>query len=461
MNICEQQTHFSVGGISLLAAKRGSSELWVDACGSRTWTDLAEGIDRVRLDCLESGVELGSVVVIPSSEEFDDLIWLFGAAACGAIVAPLRPERAGESANWKHWFDVKWRVEAGRLVRAGGGETSPAAAHLFERLRSTGNPGLILATGGTTGNPKLVLHDLAALLASVPVKFGATMRVLPLMRFDHIGGLDMVWRALAGGHVIVAPPPEITPDAVAATVARHRVEVMPATPSFLNLLLVAGVHRIHDLKTLRTVPYGAEPMPESLLLRLRAILPHVDFLQRFGTSETGSIPLRRSASGLSLDEGSKGYAWKIVDGELWVRSPARALGYLTGEIGGFAAEGWFRTGDVAEYLPDATISVRGRRQDVINMGGEKILPSEVEGLLLSHPKVEDCRVFAAPNVLLGEVVAAEIVWTGVERSSVAVKQALRDHLSSVEARRKLPAVVRLVDAIKCTGNRKKERIAVR
>jgi len=396
-------------------------------------------------------------VVAPACTGFDDLVWLFGISERSAIVAPLRADRAAETQAWKRWFEIGWRVESGSLERDGGGETAPGAARLFAELRARGNPGLILATGGTTGKPKLVLHDLAALLATVPVRSRRPKRTLPLMRFDHIGGLDMAWRAMAGGHVLVGPPPEITAESVASTVERHRVEVMSATPSFLNLLLVAGSHRSHDLGSLSVVPYGAEPMPAALLERLHAALPHVEFVQRFGTSETGSVPVRNGASGLSLDDAGKGYEWKIVDGELWVRSPARALGYLTGETGGFSAEGWFRTGDVAEELGDGAINVRGRRQDVINMGGEKILPSEVEALLLSHPLVEDCRVFAVASALLGQVVAAEIVWTGARRDPVLVKQALREHVSGTEAQRRIPAVIRLVDSVGFTQNQKKSR----
>jgi acyl-CoA synthetase (AMP-forming)/AMP-acid ligase II len=291
----------------------------------------------------------------------------------------------------------------------------------------------------------------------VPVRTGRARRTLPLMRFDHIGGLDMAWRALAGRQILVAPPAELTPEAVAATIARHRVEIMPATPSFLNLLLMAEVHRTHDLGSLRIVPYGAEPMPAGLLERLRAALPQVEFVQRFGTSETGALPVRNVGAGLVLREDQAGFAWKIVDDELWVQSPARALGYLSGNAHGFDVSGWFRTGDLAERLPDGTVRVLGRREELINVGGEKVLPGEVEDMLLTHPLVADCRVGAEPNAVLGQVVAAEIVWRGPERDAVVVKRLLHDFASGLIARQKLPTVVRLVEALDATRNLKKLR----
>jgi len=154
-----------------------------------------------------------------------------------------------------------------------------------------------------------------------------------------------------------------------------------------------------------------------------------------------------------------GYEWNIVDDELWVLSPGRAIGYLSGATGGFDESGWFRTGDLAERLPNGSIRVLGRRTELINVGGEKVLPTEVEDVLLSHPFVADCRVVPEPNAVLGQVVAAEIVWLGPERDAVAVKRQIHEFAADRMARHKLPVVVRLVDGIDATRNLKKPRYA--
>ncbi|HTQ32072.1 MAG TPA: fatty acid--CoA ligase family protein [Opitutaceae bacterium] len=454
----EKPVHLSVEAIIALARERADAEVWRDDAGARSWREFGAAAEAAQRQCLEAGATPGSVIVGPGEATFESLAWLFGAAATGAVVAPLRRERAGEIPGWKKFIEVGWQVADGRIARVGEGTAAPAAARLLARLCERNHPGLILATGGTTGTPKLVLHDLTALLATVPVKAGRPRRTLPLMRFDHIGGLDMAWRALAGGQVLVTPPAELTPEAVAAAIARHQVEVMPATPSFLNLLLMSEAGRTHDLSSLRIVPYGAEPMPAGLLERLRAALPHVDFVQRFGTSETGALPVRHRGDGLVLREDREGFAWKIVDGELWIQSPARALGYLSGPAGGLEEPDWFRTGDLAEQRPDGTVRVLGRREELINVGGEKVLPGEVENALLAHPLVADCRVRAEPNAVLGQIVAAEIVWRGPERDAVAVKRVLHGFAAGLIARQKLPAVVRLVEAIQATRNLKKARV---
>lgn len=443
--------------MTLLAARRARDVVWVDDAGARTWAELGAAIEAAAQQCRSVGVESGELVVTPGAAEFESLAWLFGAALAGAIVVPLRPEREGEIKAWTQECAISWQVRDGQIEARREGAMTAAAERLLSELRVRGHPGLLLGTGGTTGRPKLVLHDLTALLATVPIRAGRPGRILPLMKFDHIGGLDIAWRALAGGQTLVAPPKDITPDAVAAAIARHAVAVLPATPSFLNLLLLAGAERIHDLHSLRVVPYGAEPMPAGLLERLRAAFPIVEFLPRFGTSETGVLPVRAAGDALLLPATAGDFGWKVVEGELWVRSPARALGYLSGSPGGFAEAGWYRTGDLAEQRPDGSMVLLGRRSDLINVGGEKVLPGGVEAALLTHPLVADCRVFPLSNPVLGQVVAAEVVWRGPERDAVAVKRLLHQTLSSSLPNCHLPAVVRLVTAIYTSGNLKKIR----
>jgi acyl-CoA synthetase (AMP-forming)/AMP-acid ligase II len=448
----------TVDNLSDLARQRGARELWVDDSGSVTWAEFGSELERATEECRSAGVRGGAVVSTVLDGGAASLARMFGAAACGAIVVPLRPERNHDPERWAQWFGIDWSLVHGGVARGSGSTASPHAQGLFDVLLSRGNPGLVLATGGTTGEPRLVLHDFCALLATMPIRESEPQRILPLMRLDHIGGLDMVCRALASGNIIVAPPRDLSAASVAGMVSRHRVQVMPATPSFLNLLLVSGAHLSHDLGSLRVVPYGAEPMPSGLLGRLRAALPGVEFVQRFGTSETGSLPVKDNGSGIVLSRDGKGFDWKVVDGELWILSPARALGYLTGGAGGFADDGWFRTGDVVEELSDGSLRVLGRRQDIINVGGEKVLPSEVESLLMSHPLVDDCRVYGVPNALLGQAVAADIVWRGPAADPPAVKRALREFVADPNAQRKLPSAITLVASVEFTGNQKKMRV---
>jgi acyl-coenzyme A synthetase/AMP-(fatty) acid ligase len=120
-------------------------------------------------------------------------------------------------------------------------------------------------------------------------------------------------------------PADLSAGSVAAAIARHQVAVLPASPTFLNLLLAAGVPAA-ELTSLRVIiTYGTEPMPESLLGRLRAAFPRVRFIQTFGTSETGIFRTESPDPGstfLRFDD--PGLAWKVEDDELWLRSRTRS-----------------------------------------------------------------------------------------------------------------------------------------
>jgi acyl-CoA synthetase (AMP-forming)/AMP-acid ligase II len=448
---------FSVEALVEHAREQRDRPVWVGAAGTSSWTDFGQMVEAVRRQCLAAGVKAGSVVVTPGDSTLEALAWLFGAAAVGAVVAPVRQSRSAEVEAWSHFVAIGWRVGRRGLQRVGEGSNSPSAGDLLPRLLDLGHAGLILATGGTTGTAKLVLHDLNAVLSTVPLRNGRDWRILPLMRFDHIGGLDAAWRALASRQVLVEPPAEITPAAVARVIAQHQVEVMSATPSFLNLLLLSGAGSTGELASLRVIPFGAEPMPPSLLARLRAALPQATFVERFGTSETGTLPVEATSTGLQLRANGSGFSWRVMDGELWVKSPARALGYLDGHSFGVDGEGWFRTGDLAEVAPDGAVRILGRQEELMNVGGEKVLPDEVEAALLAHPEVADCRVRPEPNALLGQMVVADVVWSGAETDAVAVKRLLHAFAGDVLAPHKLPTRVRLVPAVDATRNLKKLR----
>jgi acyl-CoA synthetase (AMP-forming)/AMP-acid ligase II len=450
---------FTISALLDLIEGRTTTDLWVDGGGGRTWADFGLLVRATHAACSAAGVRCGEIVVTPGESELETLAWLFGAALAGAVVAPLRQERHPEVENWRQHVAPAWIVRGDKLQRLESGAHSAHAAALLAPLVATQRAGLVLATGGTTGKPKLVLHDFDVLLREIAVgQSPHPRRLLPLMRFDHIGGLDMAWRAMARGHVLVKPPSDLSPAAVVAAVERYGVEVLPATPSWLSLLLASEALDGHRLSSLRAVPYGAEPMPAGLLARLRGALPHVVFAQRFGTSETGALPVTSTGDGLLLDQ--PGYRWKIVDGELWILSPSRALGYLGGEQGGMGDDGWYRTGDLAEQLPDGALRVLGRREEMINVGGEKVLPTEVEGVLLLHPSVADCRVYPEPNALLGQVVAAELVWRGPVSDLLAVKRDLHAFASKTLPRHKLPAVLKLVAEVDTTRNMKKSRLPI-
>ena len=142
------------------------------------------------------------------------------------------------------------------------------------------------------------------------------------------------------------------------------------------------------------ITYGTEPMPDSLLLKLKTAFPRVKFLQTFGTSETGiSQTTSRSSDSTFLKIDDPNTEIKIVKGELWIRSKTQVMGYLNSSMERFTEDGWFKTGDLVEEASDGYIKIVGRSKELINVGGEKVLPSEVESVLFQIPNLVDCIVY--------------------------------------------------------------------
>src|SRR5262249_27814214 len=146
-----------------------------------------------------------------------------------------------------------------------------------------------------------------------------------------------------GGAVVVTS--DRSPTEVCAAIAAHRVELLPTTPTFLNLLLLSGEHRRHDLSSVRLITYGTEPMPESTLLRVRTAFPAAALQQTSGLTELGILRSKsRGSDSLWVRVGGEGYETKVMDGRLWIRGAAAMLGYLNAPSP-FDAEGFFDTGD--------------------------------------------------------------------------------------------------------------------
>jgi acyl-coenzyme A synthetase/AMP-(fatty) acid ligase len=269
---------------------------------------------------------------------------------------------------------------------------------------------------------------------------------------DHIGGINTLLGALSAGALLVIPENR-SPQCVAEAIRKYGVIVLPATPTFLNLLLVSG--ETH-LPSLRLITYGTEPMPEGLLQRLRETFMHARFMQTFGTSETGILKTSSpnpDSTFISIDD--ENVEWKIIDNELWLRTKTQVQGYINSSNEAFTSDGWFRTGDRVERGPNNTLRILGRTGELINVGGEKVMPAEVESVILKVPGVADCHVFGEKNLIVGQTVAAEVVaMYNVELD--ALRSTIRINCRDVLAPYKVPVRINFVSAL-AQKNLKKTR----
>jgi acyl-coenzyme A synthetase/AMP-(fatty) acid ligase len=326
---------------------------------------------------------------------------------------------------------------------------------LYAQLREAAHPGLILFSSGSTGKPKAALHDLTLLLAKYQVPRRA-YRTLVFLLLDHIGGVNTLFYTLSNGGAIVTAP-QRTPASICETIARHKVELLPTSPSFLNILLLSGEHRRHDLSSLQLITYGTEPMPLSTLERLHEALPDVKLLQTYGLTELGILRSQsRSGDSLWIKVGGEDFETKVVDNRLRIRARCAMLGYLNA-ASPIDADGFFDTGDLVE-VDGEWLRFLGRESEIVNVGGSKVYPAEVESVLLEMDNVADAVVTGEPHPLLGQIVTATIRLIEPEPLA-AFKVRMRRFVAERLVSFKTPARVRLTSESLHSARFKRTRTA--
>lgn len=336
-------------------------------------------------------------------------------------------------------------------------ELAVAPPHPYiNQLRAEQQPGLILFSSGTTGTPKAMVHDLGKLVETYRDKRGKNLNLLVFLLFDHIGGLNTLFNSLSMGTTLVIPENRDV-DYICRLIETWHVHVLPASPTFLNLLMISQAYKHYDLTSLKMITYGTEAMPESVLFRLKELFPRVRFLQTFGTSETGIAQVKSKSSTSTLIKiEDPNLQYKVVAGELWLNSKTRVLGYLNAPMDNFTPDGWYKTGDLVEETLDGYLRIIGRNSDVINVGGQKVLPVEVESVLMQMEEIVDCLVLGESNPITGQVVVAEVVLKpGVDSTSIGKN--IRLFCKDKIARYKIPVKIHAVAQLNVSSRHKKIR----
>ena len=276
---------------------------------------------------------------------------------------------------------------------------------LLTDLKQQNASGLVLFTSGSTGDPKAALYNFDRLLNNY-CKARKAMRSLVFLRFDHIGGINTLFSLISNGGTIVALA-DRNPSNICSLIEKYQVELFPTTPSFLNLLKVSEAYKEYDLSSLRMITYGTEVMPESLLKSLTHIFPDVDFKQTYGLTEIGILRSKSKGNDSAwVKVGGENHQTKIVDNVLWIKTDFAIYGYLNAPSP-FTEDGWLITGDKVE-VDGEFIKFLGREEEIINVGGLKVYPQEVEDVLLQLGNVTDAIVRGEAHPMLGHIVCAKI-----------------------------------------------------
>ncbi len=325
---------------------------------------------------------------------------------------------------------------------------------IIREMLDINQSGLILLSSGTTGIPKAVLHDSDKLLKKY-IYSKKRYTTIGLMLFDHIAGIDTLFYVLSSGGSLIIPQ-EKSIDNILTTLSQLSVEVLPASPSLIQLLLMDDRFNINYLSSLKVITIGSERINDNLNSRLKERFGgKVELIQKYGITEIGTpATITRDNDPRYIKFKSGLIDFKIDDNVLYIKSPSSMVGYLSPDQS-IPFDGWFNTQDQVE-IDGEWIKILGRVSDIINVGGQKVYPAEVESVLQSMDNVINVAVYGKSNLIMGSVVAAKVCLDSNE-TVLEFKKRMREFCKDKLQTYKIPSIVEIVDEVKISDRYKKVR----
>ncbi|MDT5060713.1 MAG: hypothetical protein QOH63_1172 [Acidobacteriota bacterium] len=406
--------------------------------------------------CAEK-IEPGAVVILEADFSPNSVTLFLALADHGCILVPLTDSVRAKRDEYISTAQGEISISIDGADEVSISRLPRSAVHpLYRQLRAERHPGLVLFSSGSTGESKAAVHDLLWLLKKFKVR-RHSYRTITFLLYDHIGGVNTMLYTLANAGCIVTVQ-ERTPDEVLRAVQIYRVELLPTSPTFINLILLSEAYRRHDLSSLKTITYGTEPMSETTLRRAHELFPQISLLQTYGLSEVGILRSKsKSSDSLWVKVGGEGYETRVVDSILQIKAKSAMLGYLNAPSP-FTDDGWLNTGDAVE-VDGEYLRILGRKSELINVGGEKVYPTEIESVILELESVRDVTVYGEKNPITGQIVCANItpsfdLTDSLKREFIAgVKRHCREKLQNY----KVPVKINIVGDRQYTDRFKKVR----
>lgn len=452
--------------------------LLVTEAGATTYAEFAELVEGAAERLAAEGLQPGDRLAVCLRNGLDVAVAIWACARAGFVFVGL-PTNLDRIA----WAALVEHAQPGLLVAheeflPALPETARPVADLLTGQRaawrsdrpspSPTDTYAVVYTSGTTGRPKAaaVTHRATMHVASVYTRLleltpdDVTAIHLPFSYVSgHISQLNPIM--LAGGSAVTMP--RFSAAELVRVIRTHAVTVIDVVPSILALLLREPDF---DRSTrLRTAFFGGAPMPASTVDELRTRLPRLQLFNVYGMSETAGLIAALPDADFSTHPDSVGQAVAdtdvrlTADGELLVRGPTVMPGYWRDPSATADAieDGWLHTGDIARIDDSGYIYMLDRTKNMINRGGVKIYPADVEHALLAHPAVTDAVAVGIPDGLAGEAVAC-VVTTGESTLTANELKAWLRHRLPVHAR---PKQVRVLTELPRNPTGKADRPAVR
>ncbi len=439
------------------AAERPDAPALVTADSQITWAQFKDQVDRLAKGLLGLGVLKGDVVAVqlPNIPAF--LLAHQAIAAVGAVMQTVHMPYGKADIEFllNHSkaraviclpaFKEFPTAEVMLGIKDGGaaleniivaGPEAPDGAVTLDSLMTEGgpmignppvgsDPFLLLYTSGTTSSPKgapLTYQNMVGHGRLCAPEFGVTAedRILSAAPFSHLYGLYNYYVSLAVGAAQVLLPAFAPPDLAQLTKVAKPTAIFMG-PAHVAALDGMGLLEKHDFSSVRFTVFSGSYCPPDLLRTYHAKTGSA-VCQLWGMTELASGTFSRPDQGLEVGATTAGPAApgneiRVVssetgdalpadtEGELQVRGASVFPGYLDNleaNTDAFAGEGWFRTGDLAVIDGDGHLKITGRTKDIINRGGVKYNPADIEELLFTHPSIELAAIVPVPDPVLGE-----------------------------------------------------------
>ena len=334
----------------------------------------------------------------------------------------------------------------------------PRSAGSDEHVRAQGTEWILL-TSGTTGEPKLVAHSLASLVGPLDDMLIARDAVWSTF-YDvrRYGGLQILLRALVGGGSMVLSSSSEGVGDFLERAGRSGITHFSGTPSHWRKALMSG--KASSISP-RYVRLSGEIADQAILDLLRATYPKAEIAHAFASTEAGVVfDVRDGLAGFPASYFERprfNVEMRVVEGSLRVRSLRTAKGYLGGKSALRDGNGFVDTGDLLERAGDRYYFI-GRREGVINVGGQKVFPEEVEAVINRHPAVQVSRVVGRQSPITGALVAAEVVPRQPEpKAEASLRDSILHHCRNELHPHKVPVSLRFVPELEIAASGKLKR----